>query len=259
MLNGLVKSAGVFVTRNSTTILTSLAVAGVVSTAILAVRGTPGAMRALERLDQENPDYSNLDAVKAVAPHYIPALATGTVTIASIIGAHGIGSRKNAALASAYSLAERSFTDYRRKVIETFGEAKAQKVQDSVVDDHIRQSNPQASLILLEDGEVLCYEILTGRFFKSSPEKMRRAQNTLNGRMLDGTEFSVSMNEFYLLCDIPTTMMGEEMGWNESARIDIQLSSHLTPDEKPCLAITYNMPPFPNFWMADARRWSSPT
>lgn len=257
MLDSVVKSVGLFVTRNSTTILTSLAVAGVVSTAVLAVRGTPGAIRDLEVLDRDFPDHTPFDAVKVAAPHYIPALATGTVTIASIIGAHNIGSRKNAAMASAYSLVERSFTDYRKKISETFGEVKAQKIQDAVIDDHISKGNAP-TMIVLEDGEALCYEVLTGRYFRSSPEKMRRAQNTLNGRMLDGVEFSVSLNEFYMLCGIPTTMMGEEMGWNEAARIDIQLSSHLTPDEKPCLAVTYNMPPFPNFWMSDSRRWSAP-
>jgi hypothetical protein len=255
MFDTVLKSAGLFLSRNSTTILTSVAVAGVISTAVLAVRGTPGAMYAVDKLDNEEPDHTKLDLIKVVVPHYIPALATGGVTIACVIAANRIGMRRSAALASAYTLMDHTFTDYRKKIADTFGEAKAQKAHDELVDDRIKL-NPPSELYLLEADEVMCYEVLTGRYFKSTPEKIRRAQNTLNGRMLDGVEYGVSLNEFYLLCDIPTTLMGEEMGWNTDARIDIQLSSHLTDGDKPCLAISYNMPPFPKFYSLNKRDWA---
>jgi len=248
MFDTAVKSVGLFLTRNSSTILTSLAVVGVVSTAVLAVRGTPGAMKSVEKLKDESPEHSNLDMIKVVAPHYIPAAVTGTVTIASIISAHSISSRKSAALASAYSLVDRSFMDYRKKIAETFGAQKADKASEDVVNDRIRANPVGSELYLIGEGEVLCYEVLTDRYFKSSAEKIRRAQNTLNARLLDGIDFGIPMNELYSLIGLNLTGMGDELGWNQEARLDLKISTHLTDGERPALAISYGIPPFPNYW-----------
>lgn len=253
MFDNLVRTASIFVTRNSTTILTAFGVAGVLSTAVLAVRATPSALRELEIAEVQHPDnkLTPLEIIKAGYKPYIPAVVVGGVTIACIIGAHSIGTRKNAALASAYTLVNRAFSDYKGQVFEQFGERKAQAVQDAVSDQQIKEG--PNSLVILGDGNVLCWESLTGRYFESTPEKLRRAENTLNARMNHGADYGVQLNEFYSLVGLEQTKMGDDLGWNIDTLIELGLSSHLTPDEKPCLAVTYKVSPYPNYWQINSR------
>lgn len=259
MLNNIVRTATQLVSRNSTTILTSFGVAGVVSTAILAAKATPKALIDMETADSQyrqvwgDEDFQNLDPkwlfwhrTKAMYKNYIPAVTVGAATIACILGAHNIGSRKNAALASAYTLANKAFTDYRHQVVEMIGERKAQEIHDQVVNNQI--GTLQTPTILIGDGNVLCFEVLTGRYFESSAERIYRAENELNASMIHGQTNDVQLNDFYTQVGLQPTLMGEEMGWNVDALIRINVSSHLTDDNKPALAISYEIPPFPKPW-----------
>ena len=75
------------------------------------------------------------EIVKLTWECYIPTAAVGLSTIACIIGAHNIHLRRNAALASLYSLTESAFKEYQSKVVETIGKNKELKVRDDVVSD----------------------------------------------------------------------------------------------------------------------------
>lgn len=250
MLDQLVRTTSIFVNRNSTTILTGFGIAGVVTTALLASKGTVQAMNAIfhEELktgtaSDRNQRYKERFAISW--KFYIPAVSVGAVTIACIVGAHSIGAKKNAALASAYTLVNKAFGDYKGEVIERLGERKAQEITDSVVDKQIQQQ--PTSLVVLGDGDMLCWDAMTARYFESSPEKIRRAENQLNAQLLHG-EQGVSINDLYSLLGLEHTAMGDDMGWNDQYLLDIGLSSHLTPDERPALAMTFTMPPFPKYW-----------
>ena len=91
-------------------------------------------------------------------------------------------------------------------------------------------------------GETRCYDVLFGRYFKSDRNKIERAVNELNRRML--TDQFVSLNEFYYEIGLPGIKIGDELGWNiEKGYIDIQFGSHLSEDGTPCLAIVYTVGP----------------
>lgn len=248
MFNQIVKTVGSFLGRNSTTILTSTAVVGVVSTAVLTARAAYQHASDYERDRDLGITRTRQEEVKEYWKLYIPAAVTGAVTIGCIIGAHNIGSRKNAALVSAYSLVDRAFTEYRTKVVETIGEKKAEEIRDAVTDDRIKQLSNTSQTFIVGEGEQLCYESLTGRYFKSTAEVIRRAENTLNARMNHGVDYGVQLNDLYSLIGLSPTTMGDEMGWNVDTLLKIKISSHLTEDEKPCLALTYDIPPFPKYW-----------
>ena len=75
---------------------------------------------------------------------YAPAVALGTLSLASIITSNGILRKRNASLAAAYALVDRGFKEYRGRVKERFGEGidkelrfnvKAQEVEETVVDE----------------------------------------------------------------------------------------------------------------------------
>lgn len=57
-----------------------------------------------------------------IAKLYAPAIALGTVSIGAILQSHRILNRRNAGLAAAYTALDKSFGDYRKRVIEKLGE-----------------------------------------------------------------------------------------------------------------------------------------
>jgi hypothetical protein len=245
--------------NNSPAILTGMAVAGVVTTAILAVRATPKAIRQInaenfardtnEVEGVEPPILTTVDVVKITWKGYIPAAGMGLTTIACIIGANTIHSRRSAVLMSAYSLAETALKEYRAKVVETLGINNDQKVQDSIAKDRL-EKNPVANseVFITGLGEQLCYESLSGRYFKCDIETIRKAQNDINAHVVN--EMYMSLNDFYTLIGLHPTVLGDEMGWCTDNMMDLMFSSHLT-NGVPCLSIDYRVQPVLNYYKLD--------
>ena len=106
--------------KASPTILTCIGAAGVVATAVLAVKATPKAdslIKADSRRNHDGDPYAatKLEAVKSCWKCYIPAAATGVATIICIFGANTLNKKQQASLASAYALVNRSYSDYIRR------------------------------------------------------------------------------------------------------------------------------------------------
>lgn len=100
--------------KASPTILTCIGAAGVVVTAVLAVKATPKAdslIKADSRRNHDGDPYAatKLEAVKSCWKCYIPAAATGVATIICIFGANTLNKKQQASLASAYALVNRSY------------------------------------------------------------------------------------------------------------------------------------------------------
>lgn len=243
-LSLIAKNVRTSLSKHSPEILTGIGIAGMVTTTILAVRATPKAMRLLEE-EVENKDegLTKVDAVKVAWKCYIPATVTGTLSIACLIGASTMNARRHAALATAYALSETALKDYQEKVIETIGEKKEQAVRDSIAKDKIDQ-NPVTSkeVIITEKGNTLCYDTVSGRYFKSDIDKLKKAENELNRRMRD--EMYISLNDFYFEIGLDNISVGEDLGWNiDKGYIDLNFSSQLANDGTPCLVISYRVAP----------------
>lgn len=244
----LAKDATKFVSDNSPTILTAMSVAGVVTTSVMAVKATPEAVRDIWDAESETTDIlSPKDKVKLCWKHYVPALTMGALTIACIISANKVSTKRNAALMSLYTFTEKSLKEYQEKVVETFGESKEQKVRDDIAQD--RMSNDPVSskqVIITGGGDVLCYDTLSGRYFENNIEAIRKAQNDLNKLLLD--DGYASQNEFYHLIGLPPTKLGEELGWTSENLLELEFSSVLADDGRPCLSINYRVEPKTNYY-----------
>jgi len=181
-------------------------------------------------------------------PYFVPAAAVGGATIACIIGSHTLSSRRNAALVTAYTLTEKAFKDYKGAVVKQLSKKDVEKVEEEYITKRMEESSPH-NLVILKGREQLCYEVLTGKFWVCDPEDIKRAVNDLNHKMLSGSEYGIDMNEFYSRVGLAPTPMGERLGWNVDALLDVQYSSYLDPTtNQVALAISYNNPPFPNAW-----------
>jgi hypothetical protein len=254
------------VNQNSTTILTGVAIAGVVTTAILAARATPHYLNArqvetenkADRIATEagvakNQDTWNKAWHAGLTPFekfqiawrpYLPAALTGAATVACIIGINQIGLRRNAALAGAYAIAETGFREYKEEVIKQLGAAKERGVTDEVAKKEVNE-HPIADqqVIFTGGGDVLCFDRFTGRYFHSDHERIRRCENDFNANVLGGDMYG-SLNDFYALLGLGDTTVGDQMGFNCENLLKLVFTSVLNPDTgEPCLAIGFETLP----------------
>jgi hypothetical protein len=202
-LSGIVKSVRTAMKKHSPEILTGIGIAGMIGATVLAVKATPKALQLIEERREELWEEGRttitidtlppLEKVKTVWKCYVPAAVTSVASVACLIGASSVNVRRNAALATAYTLSESALKTYQEKVVETIGEKKEQTVRDAVAKDKI-DKNPVTNreVIILEKGNTLCYDAVSGRYFKSDIEKIKKAVNELNRNMRD--EMYISLN-----------------------------------------------------------------
>ncbi len=244
-LSNIAKGVRTAMIKHSPEILTGIGIAGMITTTVMAVRATPKAIKLIEEeKDRQNKEsLKPLDVIKTTWKCYIPAAITGGLSIACLIGASSVNARRNAALATAYTLSESALKEYQEKVIETIGEKKEQSVRDAIAKDRI-DKNPVSSreVIITEKGNTLCYDSISGRYFKSDIDKLKKVENELNRRMRD--EMYISLNEFYYEIGLNPISIGDDIGWNiDRGYIELNFSSQLTDDGNPCLVIDYQVAP----------------
>lgn len=231
--------------KHSPEILIGIGIAGMITTTVMAVRATPKALILIEERKEEigAEKLEAMDMIKTAWACYIPAAITGTLSVACLIGASSVNARRNAALATAYTLSESALKDYQGKVIEMFGDKKNEAVKDAVAKDKV-EKNPVITreVIITEKGNTLCYDAISGRYFKSDIEKIKKAECELNRQILD--DMYVSLNDFYYEIGLDSVKLGDELGWNvDSGYIDLSFSSQLASDGTPCLVIDYSVAP----------------
>lgn len=239
------KNAQLVMSKHSPEILTGIGIAGMFTATILSVKATPKAIILINAASNEKKDdLTKLETIKAAWKPYIPATVIGVVSVACIISATSVNARRNAVLATAYNLSEKALTEYKEKVIETVGEKKEQVIKDKVAKEQLEKSPLNRNdIYITEKGNTLCFDVISGRYFKCDIDKIRKAENILNKRMLDGDMY-VSVNEFYDEIGLPHTASGYELGWTvDKGLIDIYPSAQLTDDEVPCLVINYRVAP----------------
>jgi hypothetical protein len=260
VFNDVKERAQQFVQDNATTILTAGGVVGTVTTAVLAGRAgykcheiieEEYLKRAVEQEARGEVDpivkpLSKLETVQLVGVQVIPPVLTGTATVSAIILANRMSAQKAAALAAAYGLAERNLSEYKDKVQEKLTGPKATAIRDGIQQDRVNENPPKNSqVIVIGSGEVLFYDAFSGRYFKSSVEAVRRAENAVHKEILNSNE--ASLRSFYDELDLPPVTMDEHLGWNINHPMGIEISAVVTPEEEPCLAIEFTELPIMDF------------
>lgn len=234
--------------KHSPEILMGIGIAGMISTTVLAVEATPKALDIMAEINEEHAEDTDKkaytkDVITRVAPVYIPSAIICGLSIACLIGASSVNFRRNAALATAYSLSESALREYQDKITETFGEKKERSIRDSIAKDRIDKDPVENhDVIVTKDGDTLCYEYLSGRYFKSDYDRLQRAVNDLNHKML--CDDYVSLNDLYDEIGLKFNGMGDQLGWRvDRGLIKLDISAQLTSQNEPCLVIDYETRP----------------
>ena len=216
-----------------------MGVSGVVTTAYLTGRAS---FKAAGVLADESPELPMKEKVKHVWPLYVAPISVGATTITAIVMANHAASKKIAALAVASGISDRALQEYKAKVVEKLGEKKEVAIRDEIAQDRVAKAPITNEVLVIGAGDVLCFDMMTGRYFQSTVEKIRQAENKINFDILN--HVYASLSSFYDELGIPPTPYSDTVGWNGlTDRFEVQFSTVLSPDNRPCIAIDFSTPP----------------
>lgn len=243
------KRAEKFVSVNSPAILTGAAIAGTLATAYLTGKA---AFKAAEVIHDYEWDTTPIvrttlkEKINLTWTFFLPAIGTGALTVTSIFFANRISSKRAAAMATAYAISEKAYTEYREKIVEKLGAVKEQKARDEVAQDQFTRDSAKNTLVVTADGEVLCHEAFSGRFFKSSMEEIKAARNTINHQI---NNFGyASLTEFGDILGLERTDVSDELGWPQDQNVELEFTTVMDNQGKPALSFRYNPQPSSGYY-----------
>lgn len=247
-LSAISGAVGRELSNHATTILTAGGVVGTVTTATLTARAAFKAARVIdEKQSTQDAELTRNEKFLLVWPQFIPPVAIGSLTVASIVGANYMSGKQAAALAAAYGVSEGRLKELQDKVSEKLTGPKQEAIRSEIAQDRVLKHPPEGQVLILAGSDVLCYDMYTDRYFQSTIEKMRMAQNKINEELFQAQYASLSA--FYDYIDLKPTGFSNDVGWNmaTTGALELRFETVMSPDEKPCLAMDFVVPPRPEY------------
>ena len=254
-------NTGIFALKqHSPEILTVVGVVGVVAATVMACKATLKAKDVLDKhedmmatikeaQESKDPDYTETDVqkdkvivyvntVKDFAILYGPAVVTGALSLTCLVGANIILKKRNIALAAAYSLVEKSFKQYRNRVIEELGESKDfhfrygtdyETVTEEVTDENgktkkvkkqvqvLNPANEQSMYARLYDEQIFDTNGSYTGSSQWSPNPDYNANNLYYKNLWANDQLKAKgylfLNDVYEELGFPRTKAGQVVGW----------------------------------------------
>lgn len=158
---------------------------------------------------------------------YAPSVVLGALSITAIISSNNILRKRNVALAAAYTAVDKSFKNYRNRVVERFGKEldkelryniKSKEIEETVVDDDGKEKKIKKTVNVASVDEPSDY----ARFFDEycagwtkDPEynlMFLKAQQAHANNLLREQGY-LYLNTVYDMVGIPKTKAGQVVGW----------------------------------------------
>ena len=254
-VNGVTSKAVMKLKKHSPEILVVAGIAGTVVSAVLACKATTKVAEILDEtkgtLDTihegmetgaiNGQEYTNEDGKKdtvvvyaqtgmKLAKLYGPAIILGTLSITSILASNNILRKRNVALGAAYAAIDKSFKEYRGRVIERFGEQvdtelkygiKAKKFEEIEVDPETGKEKKVKKTVMVADPNLqsnyAVYFDSKSRNYETNPDYNRmflKAQQAFANDKLQ-TRGHLFLNEVLDDLDLPRTPAGQIVGWTK--------------------------------------------
>lgn len=239
--------------KHSPEILVVAGVVGTVASAVMACKATTKLDEVLEEhkhkidtLHEAMEDPENLPAevtvqdckkdltihyahaVVDVAKLYAPAVGVGVLSIGAILSGHNVLRKRNMALAAAYATVDKSFKEYRGRVIERFGKEldkelkyniKKEEIEETIVNEDGSESKIKKTVDVFD--ELAGYSMYCKYFDQSCKgwEKnaelnmtfLRQVQSWANDKLR--RQGYLFLNDVYEALGIDKTQAGCVVGW----------------------------------------------
>jgi PIN domain nuclease of toxin-antitoxin system len=222
--------------KNSPQILTGIGVSGLIGTAILAAKGHVKAVAIMKGKDDI---LSKKEIIKETWTCYVPSAVLGSITIASIISINTIHTKRATILAGAYTASQMAMKEYKDKVKEILGDKNQMKVRDAMAEEVIKNNPIDVDHIIKTDnGEHLCYDPFSGRYFRSSVDSIQKAINKMNKELL--SDDIITLNQLYYELGLSDNIVGEEIGWLvKDGLIELDFSTQMSSTNEPCIVMNF--------------------
>lgn len=238
--------------KHAPLILTGIAVTGAIGSVGMAIRATPKALVLLEQKKKqiarehdipiEEVELTVGETIQTAGKCYIPSFALLAVSVGCMFGAQHINSQRQLGWAALYSATKNASEAYERQVIRHIGEEQNNEIHQKVIKQQlIDHPASKSEVIQTGKGPYLCYDTVSGRYFMSDIETIRRVVNDLNQKMI--SIMYVSLNEFYQELGLMPIDLGYDNGWNIDELIDIRFSTMMSDEGQPCLVLQYMTKP----------------
>jgi hypothetical protein len=184
----------------------------------------------------------NRKTVELVWREFVPPTFFGVVTIACVFSSHIVSARRSTAMAAALMVSNRVYQEYRDKVVEKIGERKEEAYRDEILQERVnRDPVSNTTVISGRTNDVLCYDAYTARYFMSSMESLRQAENEVNHKIL--TDYSASLSDLYDILGLDRTRFSDDVGWNADQLLNLKFSTTMSDDNRPCMVIDFQVAP----------------
>lgn len=218
-----------FFVKNSNLILTIVGATGVITTVVVAVKGT---IKAVKLYEEKKPVGAK-EIVKTTWKCFIPTIGMVILTTTAIICNGKLNAKKIAVLTSAYSGATEALKKLEEKVTEEIGPKKSDKVVTSANTEVAKANAPtdQSQIIATGKGDQLFFCASTGQWFYSDWNGIELAEMKLKKVFSDimrnwGQGEFVPVREAQDALGLPETDMSEYMGWDTDDFIDTNETVH---------------------------------
>ena len=257
-LRQLGKGAMIFCKRNSSTILSVLALAGVGAVGYFGYKAGENVAYDLAEEYERNGDFDKKTKAKIVVKNMAPVVAAGAVTWACIISSHVIDIRKMKAMAASYALLAESAEVYRHKVIERFGEHKHDEVLGDIAQERFEGLSDEQKSLAIDTGHgvYLCLDDVTKQTFLSSAEWILAQKSRADRYVVEGEDF-ISIGEWCSMLGIKEPISPLcNMGWPASVGIPlvVPIPSCTQNNGEPGYDLQYEMEPMTR---EDADIWNA--
>lgn len=238
------------VKKHSPEILMVAGIAGTIVGTVLACKATTKVSEIIEEknknvedvhtcLEDNTKEYTEEDSKKDLTiiyaqtgvklfKLYAPAIGVMALSFASIIAGHKVLKKRNIAIAAAYAAIDKGFKQYRKNVIEEFGEGVDQQMRFGLKAKEVKKKDKDGKTVketeyyIDPEGNPLDNISEYARFFDAASENfakdpeynmmfLRRQQDYAN-EMLKARGH-LFLNEVYDLLDIPRSKAGQVVGW----------------------------------------------
>lgn len=254
-VNGVASKTVMKLKKHSPEILVVAGIAGTVVSAVLACKATTKVAEILDETEGtldtihegmetgaiNGQEYTTEDGKKdtvvvyaqtgmKLAKLYAPAIILGTLSITSILASNNILRKRNVALGAAYAAIDKSFKEYRGRVIERFGEQvdtelkygiKAKKFEEIEVDPETGKEKKVKKTVMVADpnlqSDYAVYFDSKSRNYETNPDYNRmflKAQQAFANDKLQ-TRGHLFLNEVLDDLDLPRTPAGQIVGWTK--------------------------------------------
>ena len=241
---------------NSAELALGTAVTGVILTGVLAGRASLKADDILAELEEQrynigiDEPLTVPEKLEATWKCYIlPTVAAGA-TIFLMIWSHRIQGRKLIALASAYSITDSAFREYRNKVQEMVSKKKFDEIDHAIDQDKTSNfSVLDGDILATNRGDVLCLDAWSGQKFFSNKTAIEEAVARANALMVG--DIYMPLNTLYDEMGIPPSEGGEELGWNALVDKSVKVRFGSTLDKENIPTLVMHLDPAPRYMYKD--------